>query len=659
MPLARIPSWALLAALVVGSAALRFAGATGMPTPWITPDETLYGILGRSLWRDGELAVVGEPVPFYSFLHPLLVGLPLALWDGVTGYRVAQAVSALAMSSTAVPVFLWGRRLMRDGWALVAAALTVAIPGVALSGLLMTETVFYPVVALAAWAFAAALERPTLLRQAAVVAAIAAACLTRPQALILVPALASAACVAAGLLRDRRVLVRLWPAASGLAAFGLAWAVASLRRESGNWSRTLGGYQSAAESSYPLDRTIEDVLRHIGGVVWIVGLVPVVALVVLLALAVRARPPAGEAALLAVAASLALWVGIEVGVVATGYVEAFGERYLLSTAPPLFLVLCLWLDRGAPRPRLVTGAAAVGALLLVLLIPFDDWVRVASLPNAPSFTVLWREDAAEAGWILPAVAAALTALLPRRLLPLLPALLLAGFAVSSVAAADHIERASRLLRTQLVGPGRTWVDDRVGRDGATYVYDGEANWNAVWEHVFWNTRITSVADLPNVQVNGPMPQIRLRIAPDGSVSPEPHARHAVVSSFFELRGERVAEAVQRGIGQRALVLWRLDGPLRLGTRLTGVQANGDVFGAGRLTVWDCRAGRPLLLTLLGKSGRPIQLLQDDRAERTVELAPGESTFVTVPARPRTPGGVCTFDVTSDGLFGTTQFRYER
>ena len=657
MPLARIPAWALLAALVLVSAALRFAAASGMPTPWITPDETLYGILGRSLWLDGELAVAGEPVPFYSFLHPLLVGLPLALWEGVTGYRVAQALSALAMSAAALPVFLWGRGLMRPGWALAAAALTVAIPGVALSGLLMTETVFYPVVTLAAWAIAAAIERPTLLRQAAVVAAIAAACLTRPQAFVLVAVLATAAAAAALLLREPRRLLRLWPTAAGVAGFGLAWAAANLRREGGGWARTLGGYQSAGESAYPLERTIEDVLRHLGGVVWIAGLVPVVALVVLLAQAVRRRPDAAEAALLAVAASLAAWLAVEVGVVATGFVDALGERYLLTAAPPLFLVLCLWLDRGAPRPRVATLAATAGATLLVLLVPFDRWVREDTIPNAPSFALLWREGMPEAAWVAAGVAAALLVLLPRRLLPVLPVLLVAGFAAGSVAAADHAEEASERLRVQLVGPEQTWVD-AAATSPAAYVYDGEANWNAVWEQTFWNRRIRHVADLPGATVPGPMPQTRLEVRDDGRVSPAPAVGHAVVSSFVELAGDPVAEAPQEGIAQRALVLWRLDGGLRLRSRLTGVQANGDVLSAGRLTVWDCRSGR-LLLTLLGKAGAPIEVIQDERLEQTVELQPGGSTFLAVDARPRRPGGMCTFDVRSVGLFGTTQFRFER
>src|SRR5581483_5639562 len=71
------------------------------------------------------------------------------------------------MSLAAVPVFLWGRSLVSTRWALVAAALTLALPGLVYSGLVMTEVLFYPLLVLAAWAMARAIERPTPARQAA------------------------------------------------------------------------------------------------------------------------------------------------------------------------------------------------------------------------------------------------------------------------------------------------------------------------------------------------------------------------------------------------------------------------------------------------------------------------------------------------------------
>ena len=140
---ARVPSLAVLAVLVAVSTIVRAWAGLRVPTPWIAADEMIYAELGRSLWEDGQLSVLGADTPFYSLLHPALVGLPLALSDTATGYDVARVLQALAMSSTAVPVFFWGRRLMADGWALAAAALTLTIPGLVYSGLLMTETLGY------------------------------------------------------------------------------------------------------------------------------------------------------------------------------------------------------------------------------------------------------------------------------------------------------------------------------------------------------------------------------------------------------------------------------------------------------------------------------------------------------------------------------------
>ena len=36
------------------SASLRFGVARGFDPPWIAPDETIYALLGRSLWEDGS-----------------------------------------------------------------------------------------------------------------------------------------------------------------------------------------------------------------------------------------------------------------------------------------------------------------------------------------------------------------------------------------------------------------------------------------------------------------------------------------------------------------------------------------------------------------------------------------------------------------------------
>src|SRR3954470_5301277 len=160
--IAALPDWALIAMLVLVSAALRFWAGTRVPTPWITPDEETYALLGRSLWSSGSFEILGQKEHFYSLIAPALAGAPLRLHDLGTGYTLLKGVQALTMSLAAVPVYLWTRTLASRGAALVAAALTLAIPGLAYSGLVMTEVAFYPLAALAAWAMARALARRTL-----------------------------------------------------------------------------------------------------------------------------------------------------------------------------------------------------------------------------------------------------------------------------------------------------------------------------------------------------------------------------------------------------------------------------------------------------------------------------------------------------------------
>jgi hypothetical protein len=64
--------------------------------------------------------------------------------------------------------------------------------------------------------------------------------------------------------------------------------------------------------------------------------------------------------------------------------------------------------------------------------------------------------------------------------------------------------------------------------------------------------------------------------------------------------------------------------------------------------------------VLGKAGKPIQIVQNEKLVRTLEVPNGGSQFVAVPVEGRPlREGPCIFDVKSGGIFGTTQFRFER
>jgi hypothetical protein len=310
----------------------------------------------------------------------------------------------------------------------------------------------------------------------------------------------------------------------------------------------------------------------------------------------------------------------------------------------------LWLDRGAPGTRLATALVALGVAALVLAVPWADFTSLEALPDAFSIAGLLDVDAVLVASLVTAALAAVAVLLPRAAAPVV----LGVLAVASVAASVKVAERADEIATPVLGPEPRWVD-RAANGGTAYVYDGEAYWNAVWLNTFWNHRIERVLTIPGAPVPGQMPQTRVDVLPDGRLAGAPTLPYAVVSSFAELAGERVAEAVQVGTGQRALVLWRVEQPLRLRWRVTGVRANGDVHRAGRLTVYDCGPGN-LVLTLIAKQDLNVDLVRNERRVRTVSYRSGDIATMRVPSHPG--GGICTFDVQPDGLLGTTQFRFE-
>ena len=78
---------------------------------------------------------------------------------------MAKGINAVVMSLAAVPAYFLARRVVGSVQALVAAALTVLIPSLLYTGMLMTENVFYPIFLLTSLLLVLTLERPTRFRQ--------------------------------------------------------------------------------------------------------------------------------------------------------------------------------------------------------------------------------------------------------------------------------------------------------------------------------------------------------------------------------------------------------------------------------------------------------------------------------------------------------------
>lgn len=618
----------LLGALVLGSTIVRFAAARGIHTPWIMADEVIYGELGKSLYHSGRFEVLGEHIGFFGLVVPALVGGPLSVSDLERGYHWLKLLQALVMSLTAVPVYLWTRSLARPSWALVAAGLTVAIPGLAYSGLVMTEVAFYPALVLAAWALARALERPMLANQGWLVAACALAAMTRLQAFVLLPVFVTAVALKTALDARLRDALRLWPAATGLVALAGAWAGWRLAAD-GNLSAVFGAYSPAGETSYPAGEALRFALYHAGDLVLMTGVVPLCAAVILVSLR---REGGGLTAYVATALSLCAWLVVEVGIFASRHVGLLAERNLLPLAPVAFVGLAVWLDRGTPRPRVATALVAAGAVALVAALPMSRFATPEAFPNGFTLEPLIAHPGAHVdlfATLAAAVLAAAFALVPRRFVAILPAVLAAVFVWISIDSSREIVERDREVQASSTGPNRRWID-RHASGPVSYLFIGDTNWPAVWQNVFWNRRIAGVYDLGEVVVPGGMPQTRVEPRPDGRLAgvTTPYLVSLYPVAFV---GKPVA-TVDGG-----LILWRLDPPARIALWTQ------RVAGHVRVLAYGCRGGS-LRLALHGPLPDDVELRRNDAPYARVRLDGSGRWSGTIPAAPPSPNGICTFDV---------------
>ena len=658
--------WGALAALVLISTAFRAWAAVSVPVPWIAPDEMVYGLLGQSLYSHGSLEILGSPTPFYSLLVPALVGFPLSAFGLTHGLDVLQGLQAFVMSLTAVPVYLWGRSLVSRGWALVGAALAVAAPGLTYAGLMMSEVLFYPLLVLAAWAGADVIARPTRRSGVLLVLAVLALCATRIQGIVLLPVLATAAIVDGWFARSWANLRRLLPATGALAALAVIWIGWRL----GSGSGTLGGYEVIATTSYSVGGAVKFVVYHLASVLIICGLFPAAAVALLFVRAARhGEPDPHVRAYLAVASSLTVWQVVEVGVFASYYSDRIVERNLIGLGPVLFLGLVLWLDRGAPGTAWERAAVAAVAALVLLVLPVRRLVNIFGAHDAMTMLPLYKlRQATGPGTMLAvylvvgALVALAFALLPRRAVRVVPAVLLVALVAASALAGKFAVDQARAQQQAFLGKRPNWVDRKA--DGpVAYLYDGEPSWNGVWHTLFWNKKIDRVFDLGHAGVPGPLPQAHAEVQPDGTVFVPPSARqpgdYAVVSTWTTLAGEKLKGVKQQGLTQAGLRLWRVERPLRFRDQISGLQLNGDVIAndTGRLVGYACRKGT-FRLTVIPKQPEAVEIRVNGRPVRGLTFGSGATSWHgDFPAGGH--GGRCTLEVKPTGLLGTTVFELDR
>jgi hypothetical protein len=641
---------ASLPALVGASTLIHWLAARRLHGLWIMPDEAVYAERAIGLWRHASLPILHGQGAGYSVLYPIVAGIPFLTGSLEHSYASLKLLQALVESLAAVPVFFYSRRLMPNGYALLAAALTVASPLLLYSGLVMTEVLFYPLAALATLAIARAVETAGRRDQVIALLAIAAAVATRVQGIVLIVVFATAIVVDGVFARDRRKVLRFWLVWSLLALAALA----TLLRPN-----VLGAYASTISGGYPLDAAARLAYDHLAYLFLSVGIAPAVALLVMLVPAFGGRDrDASARALLAVALCTTVLVVLQVGFFAARFAPHLLGRDLAAIPPILCVVFALWLSRGCPRPRIAASAAVAAVAAVVIAAPWNSLVADVALPDSMDIALYLRTAAKPAAEIAIGVALALVIIrfVPRRARLVLPALVFAFLVLTSIEGSNLVAAKNRHDQAAMLGTPRDWVQRAISSDVA-YVFDGDlAKWNTVWQQRFWNPRITSVVSLAPFYVPGPGAKRPRFTPPDGALGiPQ---RYVVANDRNTFVGSTVAHQ-DRGVEQFGLTLWRLSGPPRIATVVSGTQPNGDITGGkASLTAYHCRGGQ-LQLTLLPKASGGVTVYLDGKVatQATFHGQPYWNGSFDVPANFKQD--VCQFTIKPHGLLlGSTRILFQ-
>jgi hypothetical protein len=581
---------AWLTAIVVCSALLRIVLARRMVAPWIMVDELIYSELAKSFALHGQFLVRDVASNGYGFVYPVLIAPAFRLFSSVPqAYTAAKDIDSVLMSLTAVPAYLLARRIVRPSLALVAAALTVAVPSLVYTGTLMTENVFYPLFMTCALLLVLVLERPTRLRVLALLALSLVAFLTRAQAVALVPAILTAPLL---LPRARwREFRLLYGLILGAGALVLFYEVARGRSP----LDALGAYRSATNSAYSAGSVFRWFVYHVGELDLYVGVVPFAALLYLACTRERRTP------FVAAAAPLTFWLVLEVAAFASTQSQRIEERNMFFVAPLFFIALCLWIERGLPRPR-GAAACAVVAAALVGVVPYSGLLNGNATSDTLAFLPLWTlQDTIttldEIGMVVVLAAIALTLLLllvPVRYALALPAALFALYAVSlwAIETNPHggVHHASLgALFGGTSNPDREWIDHKVGANARVSVlYDSPTmDKFTVWTNEFFNRSVHHVAYTADPTPGG-LPETKATI--DGNGFVHGLGRTSYVLTSLPLIGASIARDKVKG-----LTVWRIDGAPRLQFRTTGIYQDHWMGRQAAIRKFDCNGHTTVFL----------------------------------------------------------------
>ena len=480
------------------------------------------------------------------------------------------------MTATIFPAYGLARIFLPRPPAYLAAVASVAIPSLALTGVLMPESLAYFWSALVAYLLALALLRPTRWTIVAATAAVLISPFVREQLRVLV----FTAVVAAGLYAATgtrgRATFAAWSRGERFRAFVLGVGVVIafdvlLIHHTYVWY--VGTHYWHHMFTYGL--------WAFGALTIGIGILPAVfALAWALGRPIETRE---ERALLSVFVGAVLGYGLYTAVKASYLATTFAirveERNLIYLSPIVFVVAARWLtERRVRALPLAISTAAVGWLLWST--PYHAYEHLYS--DAFGLSILqwlnqtWSWTNSDLKWLLFAILAGglavgvvLRTWATRAVLAataLLGCAIVAWNLTGEISAANQAVAPAKFQRSLIPTPP-DWIDRVTGRSRTMFFGKALSGSLAFWTLEFWNQ---SIQDVWSVDSSAPPPGPTVTpdfVGTDGTIRPQVPADWAVTQPEITMAGS---------VSERAggLNLYRLTHPIRMVSFVSGITPDG-------------------------------------------------------------------------------------
>jgi hypothetical protein len=496
--------------------------------PFVFMDELGYERMAQSFARTGHFALFGKGGLAYSPLYPVVLSPIYALTSSMhTAYEWAKVENAVLISLSVFPVYGIARFVLPRGRSVAVAALSLLAPLMLYSGFEMSESLAYPLCLLAMWTMLRAVRYPSVRNDALLLATIVLACAARLQLVVLVPAALTAFLLVAlarpepaeGRVHAIRRAVSEHRLLFGIAGFALVAGLARTAMNGGNLPLA-GRYANVGTAHASAGRVFALFFQHLAELDFAVGVIPFVAALLAAVALVRFGFPRNALVFASVAVASTFWLLLEVALDAAAFdatsahphdASAFvdlpriHERYLIYLVP--FFLVALFAVIGLrrsnfPSPRLLVGAAVVGALLPAL-IPFGTVINGTSAIDSFALQLFGTTRGGQTVPVAHAttLAVAFSTLLAvvyllaaTRRLPPVAAVVITAVAFLGMSVLEVGKQVTPVARTQLGLPAHAdWVDRAVGSRGDVSLVGGAGVRRvALRETAFWNGSVARV-----------------------------------------------------------------------------------------------------------------------------------------------------------------------